>query len=168
MKSTPDSQEATEIPLYPPDYGNIDAQAHLETLSTLSQARDFLSRLPANPETHRVLKDIRAHLDSPRQVALNKRLLALAESHDYASKVFVGNQFKGHYGFTPAGVPLLECTLLDMALNVSAPALRQLRQQGGDDTQLSAQLLKDLEKGISLKLSQPLEMWRKAKQQASF
>lgn len=160
MTPTFDAPKDSPASLPSQEYGNIDAQAHLETLNVLTQARDYLSRLPAHPATYQALKSIQEHLDSPQQAALRQRLLVLAKSQDHTAKVFAGNEFKGVSRFTPEGVPQLQFTLMDMTLHVKSPALSHLLGQGTDALSVEQQILEDLREGVSVGLSQSVRLPR--------
>lgn len=160
MSPMSDSHEKDPVLPPPSDYGDIDAQAHLETLKVLSQARDYLSRLPAHPATYRALKDIQEHLDSPQQLARSKRLLSLAKSQNHTAKVFAGNEFMGTSRFTPEGIPHLQFTLLDMTLHVTSPALVRMKDQGLDTLPVEQKILSDLREGVSVRLDHPVRFLR--------
>lgn len=80
-------------------------QKHRATLDLLRETLSFLERMPKAPVTREFCARLQAHLDEPTQ-----RLVATVQ-----------RELRGTGPFTPAGVPLLEASLIDRSLTIGLP-----------------------------------------------
>lgn len=79
---------------------------HRATLEMLRETLTYLERLPPVPVTKEFCRKLHAHLEEPTQ-----RLVATGR-----------RELHGIGPFTPAGLPMLEASLVDDVLTVGLPA----------------------------------------------
>lgn len=97
---------------------------HRATLEMLRETLAYLERLPPVPVTKDFCRKLREHLEQPTQ-----RLVAMGR-----------RELHGIGPFTPAGLPMLEASLVDDVLTVGLPGSLDAKARDAGSRQLALTL----------------------------
>lgn len=110
-----------------------DAAVHQETLRLLTEAAEYLGRLPPNALTREMKVKIEAHLTRPGANVHRDRLETIAKDQEWCARVEAGNAFTGVSRFTPIGLPVVQCLVIRGTVNLRSPAHEEAIMQGDSE-----------------------------------
>lgn len=134
----------------------VDAVAHLESLQLLGEVAEYLGRLPVNAITHGMKRKIEDHLQRPGASLHRARIEQAAKDQLWRDRLEAGACYTGSYGFTPEGLPVLDCLVIGGHVHLRSPALTQDIGEETDPkaTPLVVSLGSELANGIDINLAQ--------------
>lgn len=130
-----------------------DSSAEEELLATfqlLREVQSYLSRLPAHPSTHEVIRRIGHHLESPAAIVQLQRGQWRAERIRWQLTGLTGGS-----SFLPVGVPVIQAELIGTTLKLQSPALAYAEDGKLDAAEAERAVLLQM-KGVSIEMRPPV------------
>ncbi len=127
-----------------------DAAVHQETLQLLAEAAEYLGRLPLHHLTLGLKSKIDAHLQRPDAKAHQARLERVARDQEWRTRLDAGECFTGCASYTPSGVPLIDCLVVDGILHLRSPAASRCLE---DSDKWASAIGREVAAGVRIQLN---------------
>lgn len=112
--------------------------------------QSYLSRLPAHPSTHEVIRRIGDHLESPAAIVQRQRAQRRAEQIRFQLTGLTGSS-----RFLPVGVPIVQAELIGSTLRLHSPALSYAEDGKLDAAEAERAVLLEM-KDVSIEMRSPV------------